>query len=106
MTLANPDSSPAVEKVQGYFAEMLAMEAVVTLEDEGDVIFLRDDTLLETVGAEGYTLEASEERVLIKAATDTGLCTAVSPFARAFTQTAFSPWGRRWITPLTPFAPV
>ena len=59
VTLANPDSSPAVEKVQGYFAEMLSMEAVVTLEDEGDVIFLKDDTLLETVGEEGYTLEAS-----------------------------------------------
>ena len=61
VTLANPDSSPAVEKVQGYFAEMLSMEAVVTLEDEGDVIFLKDDTLLETVGEEGYTLEASED---------------------------------------------
>ena len=73
VTLANPDSSPAVEKVQGYFAEMLSMEAVVTLEDEGDVIFLKDDTLLETVGEEGYTLEATEEQILIKAATDTGL---------------------------------
>ncbi|MBR6553387.1 MAG: discoidin domain-containing protein [Clostridia bacterium] len=73
VTLANPDSSPAVEKVQGYFAEMLSMEAVVTLEDEGDVIFLKDDTLLETVGEEGYTLEATEDKVVIKAATDTGL---------------------------------
>ena len=94
MTLANPDSSPAVEKVQGYFAEMLSMEAVVTLEDEGDVIFLKDDTLLETVGAEGYTLEASEERILIKAATDTGLLYGGITLCQSLYADGFFPVGK------------
>lgn len=73
ITLVNPNDSPAVEKVQGYFHDMLSMEAEIVASGESGVIFQKDDSLLETVGEEGYTLDATETKILIKAATDVGL---------------------------------
>lgn len=73
IALVNPNESPAVEKVQGYFHDMLSMEAEIVASGESGVIFQKDDSLLETVGEEGYTLDATETKILIKAATDVGL---------------------------------
>ncbi len=73
ITLVNLNDSPAVEKVQGYFHDMLSMEAEIVASGESGVIFQKDDSLLETVGEEGYTLDATKTKILIKAATDVGL---------------------------------
>ena len=71
--LVNLSSSPAVEKVQGYFREMLSLDVEIVTAGESGVIFQKDDSLLDTVGEEGYTLDATETGIIIKAPTDTGL---------------------------------
>ncbi len=71
--LVDLSSSPAVEKVQGYFCEMLSLELEIATAGDSGVIFEKDESLLDTVGEEGYTLDAAETKIVIKAPTDVGL---------------------------------
>jgi len=73
--LVNKSNSASVEKVQGFFKEMLDLEIGTSTEDKGsnEIVFIKDTTLESQVGKEGYTLEATESKIEIKAPTDTGL---------------------------------
>ncbi len=73
--LVNASSASAVEKVSGFFADMLSLELEATTASSGtnEILFVLDETLLEQVGDEGYTLTATENNIEVKAPTETGL---------------------------------
>ena len=73
--LVNSAGSESIEKVKVFFAEMTGLELSVTEEASGknEILFELDEALNETVGKEGYTLEATKERIVIKSGTDIGL---------------------------------
>ncbi len=72
--LVNLSDSLAVEKVHTYFCEMLGYgPEIVTEGDTNAIIFEKKSSLQKTVGDEGYTIDARENKIVIQAATDTGL---------------------------------
>lgn len=73
--LVNSFSSPAVEKISGFFSDMLSMNLKVSDSSAGinEIVFTIDKTIFDAVGEEGYILTAAENIIIIKAPTDTGL---------------------------------
>ena len=73
--LVNISNSPAIEKVSGYFADILSLDLDITSTSTGtnEIVFTIDESLRETVGNEGYVLNATNSQITIKAATDIGL---------------------------------
>lgn len=73
--LVNISSSPAIEKVSSFFSEMLLLDLDTVSEARGsnEIVFTLDKALSEQVGGEGYILEATEDKMDIKAPTDIGL---------------------------------
>ncbi len=73
--LVNSSSVDAVEKVSGFFSDMLSMELTIDSNQSGDneIVFVIDQSLLEQVGDEGYVLTATETKIEVKAPTNTGL---------------------------------
>lgn len=65
----------AVGKVQTYFRDMLGLELGITTSSVSSnaIIFELDTALASSIGNEGYTLEATTGKIVIKAPTDTGL---------------------------------
>ena len=73
--LVNLSASKSVEKVKGYFLQMLDLDLAVKTSASGanEIVFQKDASVLSTVGKEGYILEATSSKITVKAATDTGL---------------------------------
>jgi N-acetyl-beta-hexosaminidase len=73
--LVNSAGSESIEKVKVFFAEMTGLELSITEEASGknEILFELDEALNETLGKEGYTLEATKERIVIRSGTDIGL---------------------------------
>ncbi len=91
--LVNLSDSPAVEKVQGYFRDMLSLEVEIVSSGDSGVVFEKDETLLDTVGEEGYTLDSTETKIYIKAATDTGLLYGGITVCQSFYADGYFPVG-------------
>lgn len=74
-SLVNLSGSASVLKVQSFFKEMLSLDLKITDKELGtnEIAFVLDKSLSSKLGKEGYTLEADENRILIKSATDIGL---------------------------------
>lgn len=74
MVLVNLSDSPAVQKVQNYFTEMLGYTPdIVTKNQEHSIRFEKKASLRNQVGDEGYIIEAEAEGILVQAVTDVGL---------------------------------
>ena len=73
--LVNVNGVSAVEKVKTFFSEMVSLNIEITNEEKGsnEIVFALDATLENELGSEGYILEATLERIVIKAPTETGL---------------------------------
>ncbi|MBO5870898.1 MAG: family 20 glycosylhydrolase, partial [Clostridia bacterium] len=73
--LVNSNDVGAVSKVAGFFKEMLGLNLNIATTENGsnEIVFIKDAALESQVGKEGYTLEATTDKIVIKAATDTGL---------------------------------
>ena len=73
--LVNINGVSAVEKVKTFFSEMVSLSLEITDEEKGsnEIVFVLDASLENELGNEGYILEATLERIVIKAPTETGL---------------------------------
>ena len=73
--LVNSAGSESIEKVKVFFAEMTGLELSVTEEASGknEILFELDEALNETLGKEGYILDATKERIVIRSGTEIGL---------------------------------
>ncbi len=93
--LVNPSSSNAVEKVKGFFSEMVDITPAITKSARGqnEIVFQLDTSLLNTVGEEGYTLNATASVITIKAPTETGLLYGGISVVQSVTADGFFPCG-------------
>ncbi len=73
--LVNLSNVKAIEKVKAFFEEMVSLDLAITYEEEinNEIVFSLDKSLEAQVGDEGYVLEATPERIVITAPTETGL---------------------------------
>ncbi|MBO5785701.1 MAG: family 20 glycosylhydrolase [Clostridia bacterium] len=73
--LVNPDNVKAIERVKDFFKEMASLDLDITDKSGAgnEILFRLDETLLSQVGKEGYILEATKERIVIRSGTDIGL---------------------------------
>ena len=94
--LVNLSSSGSVEKVKVFFEEMLSLELAVTQTASGsnEIVFELDKSLEKQVGKEGYILEATAEKILITAPTETGLLYGGITVVQSVTADGFFPCGK------------
>ncbi len=94
--LVNISNSSSVEKVAGFFEEMLSLELSVTETASGsnEIVFELDKSLENQVGDEGYILEATAEKILITAPTETGLLYGGITVVQSVTADGFFPCGK------------
>ncbi len=93
--LVNISNASSVEKVAGFFKEMLSLELNIAESASGsnEIVFELDKSLENQVGEEGYTLEATETTINIKAATETGLLYGGISVVQSVTADGFFPCG-------------
>ncbi|MBQ4317222.1 MAG: beta-N-acetylhexosaminidase, partial [Clostridia bacterium] len=93
--LVNKNGSNAVSKVSGFFQEMLGLNLTTssTADGSNEIVFIKDASLQNTVGKEGYTLTATTSKIEIKAATDTGLLYGGTTVVQSLTADGAFPCG-------------
>ncbi|MBO5869225.1 MAG: family 20 glycosylhydrolase, partial [Clostridia bacterium] len=93
--LVNKIGSNAVSKVSGFFQEMLGLNLTIssTADGSNEIVFIKDTSLQNTVGKEGYTLTATTSKIEIKAATDTGLLYGGTTVVQSLTADGAFPCG-------------
>ena len=95
LVLVNLSDSPAVEKVHTYFTEMLGYGPdIVTEKQSHAIVFEKKSSLEKTVGEEGYTIDATKDSILVRAATDVGLLYGGITVMQSFHADGFFPVGK------------
>ncbi|MBQ9847800.1 MAG: family 20 glycosylhydrolase [Clostridia bacterium] len=93
--LVNKASSYSVEKVAVFFSDYLGLSVSLSFENKSEnaIIFELDESLLSSVGEEGYKIIADESIITVSAPTDKGLLYGGITVAQSVHASGFFPCG-------------